>query len=203
MADATLRASFPVVGGGRQLVAPDNRAVDASAFPALYDEHVDFVHRSVRRLGVHPSAVEDAVQEVFLVAYRRLGEFRNASSFRTWLYGIVLNVVRLHRRTTVRAGLHGVIDRAAGAEAEHVAEAGSRRPDAAAETADAWRMLQRVLDELDDDKREVFVLATLEQLSVPEIADILGLKLNTAYSRLRLARAAFDDAVARLNEEEQ
>ena len=59
------------------------------------------------------------------------------------------------------------------------------------------QIVRRLLDAMDDDKREMLVLAEIDELPVPEIAEILGLKLNTAYSRLRLARRAFDDAVAR------
>jgi RNA polymerase sigma-70 factor, ECF subfamily len=172
--------------------------MDAATFAELYDDHVTFVHRGVRRLGVHDASVEDVVQEVFLTAYRRFASFREESSLKTWLFGIVIRVVRLHRRTAFRAGLHGVIDRTAGAETERVADTKNAQPDDAAETKDAWRMLMRVLDQLDEDKREIFVLAELEELPIPEIAELLGLKLNTAYSRLRLARAAFETALTGL-----
>lgn len=172
--------------------------MDAAEFAVLYDDNVAFIHRAVRRLGIHEPALEDVVQEVFLTAFRRYPTFRRQSSLRTWLYGIAIHVVRLHRRTTVRAGLHGIIDASAGDESERVADASTARPDVVAETRDAWRTLMRLLDELDDDKREIFVLAELEELPVPEIADLLGLKLNTAYSRLRLARGAFEAALGRL-----
>jgi RNA polymerase sigma-70 factor (ECF subfamily) len=184
--------------------APDGEASRAGAgadldFVAVYDEHAAFVHRGVRRQGVDEGAVDDVVQEVFLVVHKRLHEFRQASSMRTWIYGILLRVVRNHRRTAVRANLHGVIDATAPSETTRVADCVTRRPDAAAEKADAWRVLMRVLEGLGEDKREIFVLAELEQIPVPEIAEILGIKLNTAYSRLRLARAAFETAVANMN----
>lgn len=175
---------------------PDTPAVmESAAFAELYDQNVSYVHRVVRRLGVHEASVEDVVQEVFLTAYRRFVSFREESQLRTWLFGVVIRVVRLHRRTTVRAGLHGVIDRTAHAETERIADTTTSQPDDVAETRDAWRLLQRVLDQLDEDKREIFVLAELEELPVPEIAELLGLKLNTAYSRLRLARASFESAL--------
>lgn len=169
---------------------------DAPNFERLYDAHVGFVARSARRLGVADALLEDVVQEIFLVAFRRLPEFQGHSSMSTWLYGIALRVVRLHRRTNERANLHGAIDRGASSP-ENAADPPARRPDAAAETADAYRLLLKVLDTLDDDKREIFVLAELEQLPIPRVAELLGLKLNTAYSRLRLARAAFETALKR------
>jgi RNA polymerase sigma-70 factor (ECF subfamily) len=171
---------------------------ECAAFASFYDDNVDFVHRGARRLGIEHDAVEDVVQEVFLVAHRRRSDFRGDASVKTWLYGILINVSRLHRRTAVRSALHGVIDRAAPeGDTARVADARGRRPDALAEAAEAYRILLQVLDQLDDDKREVFVLAELEQLTIPEIADIVGIKVNTAYSRLRLARAAFQDLLAR------
>lgn len=194
MDSAALRPSVRPAPAPSVAVADAPAVMDAAAFAALYDENVAFVHRGVRRLGVNEGAVEDVVQEVFLTAYRRHGSFREESALRTWLFGIVIRVVRLHRRTAFRAGLHGVIDHGAGAES--VADTKTSRPDEAAETKDAWRTLLRVLDQLDEDKREIFVLAELEELPIPAIAELLGLKLNTAYSRLRLARAAFETALA-------
>lgn len=171
---------------------------EPAAFASFHDAHVDFMHRGARRLGVEADAVEDVVQEVFLVAHRRRDDFRGQASVKTWLYGILINVTRLHRRTGARSALHGVIDRAVPVtDTDRVPDERARRPDALAETAQAYRMLLDVLDQLDEEKREIFVLAELEQLSVPEIADIVGIKLNTAYSRLRLARAAFQDVLAR------
>ncbi len=173
-----------------------------ASFEAIYDDHVAFIHRATRRLGVHDDAIEDVVQEVFLVVHRRLAEFRHASSLRTWIYGILVRVVRFHQRTRVRAGLHGILDASAPPSVENVADSSARRPDAAVETADAWRFLQTLLDRLGEQQREVFVLAELEQWSVPEIAEALGLKVNTAYSRLRLARASFEAAIARSGEQQ-
>jgi RNA polymerase sigma-70 factor (ECF subfamily) len=168
---------------------------DVESFERLYDGHAAFVARAVRRLGVNDAQIEDVVQEVFLVAFRRLDDFEGRSPITTWLYGIALRVARLQRRTSRRADLHGAIDRGAAAETEKAADAAALRPDAAAETADAYRLLLRLLGELDDDKREIFVLVELEQMPMPEVADLLGLKLNTAYSRLRLAREAFAKAL--------
>lgn len=168
-------------------------------FGALYDASVAFVHRSARRLGVPEASVEDVVQEVFVVAFRRRAEFRGESTVRTWLYGIVLRTVRHHRRTAVRAGLHGVLASSVPDHArEGVAAPAATRPDRATEARDAYRTVLAALDRLDDDKREVFVLAELEEMPIVEIATLYGLKPNTAYSRVRLARAAFEAALADL-----
>jgi RNA polymerase sigma-70 factor, ECF subfamily len=161
------------------------------AFERVYEETFDFVWRCARRLGADAASLDDVVQDVFVVVHRRLPEFEGRASLTTWVFGIVRRVVRDHRRTRARkgAGLHGadaarVPARAAG-PAEH------------AERAEAARVLNAVLEALTDERREVFVLAELEQMSAPEIAEALGENVNTVYSRLRAARADFDAAVGR------
>jgi RNA polymerase sigma-70 factor (ECF subfamily) len=163
----------------------------AVSFETLYDDYFPYVWRAALRLGVPLAHADDVVQEVFLVVYRKLGEFQGRSTLKTWLYGIALRVARAHRlRLRSPAGAE-VLD------AEQVRAPDAVRPDERAQNAEAARLVSALLEGLDDDQREVFVLAELEELTVPEIAEILGVKLNTVYSRLRLARAAFSDAVAR------
>ena len=70
-------------------------------------------------------------------------------------------------------------------------------PDASAARAQAVRIFHELLGTLDDEKREVFILADLEQLPVPQVAESLGVNVNTVYSRLRLAREALNLALAR------
>jgi RNA polymerase sigma-70 factor (ECF subfamily) len=160
-------------------------------FKRIYDEHLPFMWRAARHLGVAPSAIEDVLQEVFLVVHRRLREFEGRSSMRTWMYGILLHVVRNHRRSIRRRGAEPV------ASLDEIAVAKGGGPHEAAETAEAMRAVQALLEELDDLRREVFVLVELEELSVPEIAEMLGEKQNTIYGRLRVARRDFEAALKR------
>lgn len=160
-------------------------------FEALYDRYFPYVWRSVVRLGVPRAQADDVVQEVFIVVHRKLESFEGRSKLRTWLYGITFRVARAHRIRSRRQGEGQILD----AEQVHAPQAA--RPDERAENAEAARLVSVLLANLDDDQREVFVLAELEQLSAPEIAEALELKLNTVYSRLRLARAAFAEAAAR------
>jgi RNA polymerase sigma-70 factor, ECF subfamily len=173
--------------------APDAREASGTrpSFEALYDEHVDRLFRAMRRFGVAEASLEDAVQDVFVTAYRRLDSFEGKSSMATWLYGIALHVARNHRRHLRRHPEDAtsdttVLDGESGAD-----------PERSLEEAEAVRIMYRLLDELDDDKREVFVLAELEELPAPEIATSLGANINTVYARIRAARAAFDQAVSR------
>lgn len=160
------------------------------SFAEVYTAHFAFVWRSARRLGVQGGSVDDVVQDVFVIVHRRLGDFEGRSSLKTWLFGILLRVVRDHRRSLRRKSPGAQVD------ADLVAD-GATSPHECAAKAEAARTLHALLDELSDDKREVFVLADLEQLTAPEIADALGVPLNTVYSRLRGARQDFDAAVAR------
>lgn len=164
-------------------------------FESVYDEYARFVWRAMARLGVARDEVEDVVQEVFIIIHRRLGEFREESTLRTWVYGIAVHVARNYRRTGVRRHLRdadGDSDQAA-----RVPETPERAPDALLARAEAGDLILRLLAELDSDSREVFVLAELEEMTAVEIGEVLSLNPNTVASRLRLARRAFDQAVRR------
>jgi RNA polymerase sigma-70 factor (ECF subfamily) len=164
-------------------------------FGQVYRELFGFVWRSARGMGVSAAAVDDVVQEIFVVVHRRLRDFEARSSLRTWVSGIVLNVVRHHRRHIARKSP----PRVEGDAPLEPDQQMSPHPDPleGALLAENARKLQRLLDTLDDDKREVLVLAELEELSIPEIAEALGINVNTAYSRLRLARERFELALKR------
>jgi RNA polymerase sigma-70 factor (ECF subfamily) len=170
--------------------------VDAPApsFAELFDSYFAFVWRTARRLGIPESNLDDVVQETFLVAYRRRDDFEGRSSVKTWLYGIAFNVVRSHRRelgTKYPAALDP--ERAD----PSVLTDGADGPHESAAKRQAVRLVDMFLHDLNEDQRDVFVLAELEQLTAPEISGVLGVPLNTVYSRLRLARAEFAKAVTR------
>jgi RNA polymerase sigma-70 factor (ECF subfamily) len=159
---------------------------------AVFEQHLAFVWRSARRLGVQPAYLDDVVQEVFVVVHRRAAGFEGRSALRTWLFGITRRVVRDHfrgqrRKPAELVGQPVAVDTSV--------------PDAEAQLGarEAQALLHALLATLDDDKREVFVLSELEQMSMPEIAAALELNVNTAYARLRAARAAFEQALKRHN----
>jgi RNA polymerase sigma-70 factor (ECF subfamily) len=159
-------------------------------FDRLYDDHFEFVWRNLRRLGVPMSSLDDATQDVFVVALRRLSDFAHRSSSKTWLAGIAIRVAANYRRRLRRKGgleplTEAIQDCRPGPEI-HLAQ------------FEALRQLEAILATLDDDKREVFVLAELEGMTAPEIAEVANTNLNTVYSRLRAARIAFDESLQRL-----
>lgn len=151
----------------------------------LYREHFQFVWRSLRRLGVRESSVEDALQDVFLVAHRKLATFEGRSSHRVWLFAIAIRVAAEHRRRNGRL----LLDPDASLSTAH--------PDGTFELRQRAQLLDRLLATMSDDQRAVFVMSEIEQFSAPEIAEALGEKLNTVYSRLRLARERFERALSR------
>jgi RNA polymerase sigma-70 factor, ECF subfamily len=182
-------------------VTPRPRTVEpAGAGPRptlaqIYEDHFPFVWRSALRLGVPRANIDDIVQEIFIVVHQRLVDFEGRSSVRTWLFGIVANLVRAHRRGLLAKQPHALQPEVWADPELLVDPAGGPHERAAA--AEASRVVDQLLESLDDDKRDVLVLAELEQMSAPEIAAALSVPLNTVYSRLRLARQAFAQAAAR------
>jgi RNA polymerase sigma-70 factor (ECF subfamily) len=183
----------PVLASRRDVTPAACASGTWADFDALYREHFRFVWRVVRRLGLLGAGADDVVQEVFLVVHRRLPTFEQRSSAKTWLYGIVRRVVADHRRTLRRkSALTSGAPESADLDAMPSEAAG---PEASAEQAERVRLLHRLLAQLDDDKREVFVLAELEGLTIAEIAEALEANANTIASRLRAARRDFELAL--------
>ncbi|MGH1348581.1 MAG: RNA polymerase sigma factor [Nannocystales bacterium] len=160
--------------------AQELHTAPSDALSQIYREHAPFVWRSLRRLGVPPDALEDALQDVFVVAARRLEAFEGRSSMKTWLFGIAMRVQRSRRRSQARH------DRKLGALTH---ETGAPPTDAYARQ-DAQRVLTQMLQHLSEDKRAVFVLVELEGEAVVDVARALGANSNTIYTRLRAARKA-------------
>lgn len=163
----------------------------ADPFADIYEGHFHLVFRTLQRFGVPVSQLDDALQDVFLVVCRNLASFRGESSLKTWIIGITLRVATSYVRKLRRV-------------AEPLETAGElcdeRSPDPleSASRSEAVTALYAALGGLDVDKRAVFILAELEQLSVPEIAEIVGVNVNTAASRLRAARRQFEQMVQRM-----
>jgi RNA polymerase sigma-70 factor, ECF subfamily len=185
-----------VGAAGRKSAPVPGAAADVPDFDTLYDDYADFVWRNARRLGVAASALDDVMQDVFLVAHRRLGELSRPESLRAWMFGIVIRVVRDYRRRIKRKDPE---QRSASPllDPDQLADARAGNPQAEAEQNDAVRLLHAMLRELDDTKREVFVLAELEEMTELEISQALGENANTVHSRLRAAKKDFDQAVLR------
>jgi RNA polymerase sigma-70 factor (ECF subfamily) len=170
--------------------AVDPPAVAVPSFDEVYEQHAAFVWRVLRTFGVSDAQIEDAVQDVFVVVHRRLAEWEGRAAITTWLFAIARRVASHYRRAAGRAQRTEAID-----EAAPIVDAASTFEEASRNEAAA--LLVEVLAELDDAKRELLILVELEQIPIPDVAAHLGVPLNTAYSRLRLARKAFTAALAK------
>jgi RNA polymerase sigma-70 factor, ECF subfamily len=163
----------------------DDRVHDLGA---IYRAHHAFVWRTLYHFGLRGDEVGDSVQDVFLVVHRRLEDFDGRTPIRNWLYGIARRVASDARKRGQRRATHLRL------VPDPSSQADERRLH---EQASAARLVDRFLELLDDDKREVFVLAEVEGMTAPEIAEILGVNVNTIYARLRAARLRFQREVDR------
>lgn len=153
----------------------------------IFRSYAPFAWRALRRLGVPESDVEDVCQEVFVVVHRKLVDFEGRSSLKTWIYGICARTASDYRRS-------GRVRREVVTDAPPDAATDPSQHDVVA-LREARRTLDRILDQLDDDKRSVFVLYEIEELTMAEVAEALGCPLQTAYSRLHAARKIVEAGV--------
>lgn len=162
------------------------RAGDQRAWRDLYDVHAPRLFRFIGRLGVPRADAPDVLQETFVVAFRRLGDFQpDRSAFGTWLFGIALRVARNHQRASLRARLKVLA-------ASLIGRAPVPDPSQHAESSAAARELTWILQRMPQKQREVFILYEIEGFEGAQIARIVGCPEGTARSRLRLARAQFE-----------
>ena len=163
------------------------------SFPRVYQKYFDFVWTSARSLGVGPDAIDDVVQEAFIVINDRLHTLREPAALRSWIYGITRRVVSTHHRmqrsARITTGTRLIEPELTVAEWP--------TPEQLTEQSEQSKLLWSLLSTLDASRREVFVLAELEEMSAPEIATATNIPLNTVYSRLRVARKELEEALKR------
>jgi RNA polymerase sigma-70 factor (ECF subfamily) len=169
---------------------PPKLDADGEAFAALYRRHFGLVWSLTLHLGVPPAAREDVAQEVWLAIHRRLHSLRPDASSRAWVASIARNVALHHHRTDGRR------NRKHGALTIVTDICGSTHD------ADALASIEDALRDMDPGQREAFILIAVEELSGPEAAEVLGVPLNTVYSRLRLARARLARALTEIDDAE-
>ncbi len=164
-------------------VAPPKGGVDIGR---LFDEHAPFLLRVAQRLSGRGAHVEDAVQEVFLIAHRRREALAEHTDHRAWLYRTTVNVVQHHRRSIARR------IRLAGALAvEELGVESPDRPDEALGRSEQAELIRQCTMKLPIKQREVFVLYELESMEGTAIAELLEIPENTVWSRLHHARKGF------------
>jgi RNA polymerase sigma-70 factor (ECF subfamily) len=182
----------PAIGERSSGVQPSSRLPDIGprTIAGLVEVHYDFIWRSLRRMGLEGADADDAAQEVFVIASRRLDSIAFDKE-RAFLFAAALRVAALSRRTQKR--YQGRLDALVGDPVQ-----GPPSPEELVSRREARAELDAVLDTLDLELRAVFTLYELEELTVPEIAELMDVKEGTIASRLRRAREQFRDAVKRL-----
>jgi RNA polymerase sigma-70 factor (ECF subfamily) len=154
---------------------------DGQSFAEFVRAHGDAVWRCLHALGIPSSAIEDAAQDVFLVAFRQWSTYEERGVARSWLFAIGRRVAANHRR----ARHHDACDE------QELAAADLDVEDALA-CREARALVDAFLQQLGEERRLVFFLSDVEGWSAPEVALALEINLNTVYSRLRRARAQFE-----------
>lgn len=191
---ASRRTADEVVGAP----ATDGPAVSAAArsdvrLEAILRSQFDAVWRALRRFGVPENSTDDAAQEVFIIASRRLEEVTLGHE-RRFLFGVALRVAANVRRAQAVRRAHS----GDGVLLEVSSEVPT--PDILLDQKRMRELLDRILDRMSDELREAFVLHELEGFSAPEIAELCGIPVGTVASRLRRAREEFQLAATRFKD---
>ena len=160
-------------------------------FRAIFDTECGYVWKTLRRLGVQERDLEDLAHDVFVVVYKRLDTYDPTRPLKPWLFGISFRVASDYRRLA-RHRRERITEDAAETEDD------SPGADDRLESEQSRRLVLEGLESLDLDRRAVFVMHELDGHPIPAIAAALGIPVNTAYSRLRLAREQFAAAVKRI-----
>ena len=187
---SAIRAVSPPVSDEADLIARAAKG-ETPAFRVLYQRHRGDVARLVHRMLSGSPDVDDVVQEVFVQVFRSLKDFRGQSKFSTWVHRVAVNVVLMHRRAARSRPTY-----AAELPPEHTPDGNSVLPDEDADRRARVRIFAKLLDQLAEKKRTVFVLHELEGISPQEIATIVGAPVLTVRTRLFYARRELEALMA-------
>lgn len=171
---------------------------DLPAFEQMMRRHNRRLYRLARATLRDDAEAEDALQEAYLCAYRRMGQYRGEAAVSTWLSRLVLNecLGRL-RRSARRDNIMPMRFSSDEAELDTMHADDMERPERAALRAEMRALLERKLDELPQAFRTVFVLRCVEELSVEETAACLGVPEATVRTRHFRARSLLRESLAR------
>jgi RNA polymerase sigma-70 factor (ECF subfamily) len=163
---------------------------EARAYEELVEGYSDMVYRVCYRILQNPQDAEDAMQEVFLTVYRKIGDFRGGSTFSTWLYKISTNTALGMIRTRNRKYAQDISVDSMSEEDAEVAEAWTAVPDDFVDRIESEEIISRALEKLSPNLSAALVLHELEGLSIAETAEALGISVSASKVRIHRARQA-------------
>jgi RNA polymerase sigma-70 factor (ECF subfamily) len=167
------------------------RSEDSGRLRGIIDLHYDFVWRTIRNFGVDEADAEDAAQRVLCVLARRIADIPPGAEV-SFLFSTATRVASDTRRASRR---RPVVPLASVEELVAIAPSAEELVD----ERRAREVLHRVLDSMPIDLRSVFVLFELEEMTVAQVASVVGIPTGTVSSRLRRARESFQNIVRRLH----
>jgi RNA polymerase sigma-70 factor (ECF subfamily) len=171
------------VGAALDIVDDGAESPRRADFTLMFREHACYVWSTLRRLGVRTRDLEDLVHDVFLVVHRHLDAFDARRPVRPWLFGIAFRVASGYRR----------LGRTQNELVSDAIDASSDLPSAddLMQAKQEHALVVAALGLMDLERRAIIVMHDFDGHPMPEIARVLEIPVNTAYSRLRLARAQF------------
>jgi RNA polymerase sigma-70 factor (ECF subfamily) len=153
-----------------------------------FQKELDYIYRTLRRLGTSATEVEDLAQDVFLALRRAWPQYDTTRPLRPYLFGIAFRIASAHHRKSRREVAFGVVD---------VDDTGPS-PDDVLQSRQARALVLAALERIPLPRRAVLVMRDIDDVPIDAVASVLGIPLFTAYSRLRKARRELEAAVRRL-----
>lgn len=172
------------------MIGLSNEESRRARFDQLFEAEFAYMWRSLARLGVPPRDLEDVTHDAFMEVYRRLDSYDPSRPMRPWLFAFAFRIASDYRRLA----RHRV--EVMGADVER--EDGTPSADELLQAKETRALVERAVMKIAEDRRAVFILHDLDEVPIPEVARVLDLPVNTTYSRLRLAREEFREAIRRL-----
>jgi RNA polymerase sigma-70 factor, ECF subfamily len=168
------------------------RQGDSTAFRAMIRRHDKYLYRVARSVLQNDEEAEDAIQETFIRAYTALADFRGDASLRTWLTRIALNEAarrRKRQRSTVDLdALQAAQERNSRSPHARSLTAQDSDPEKAAARSQIRKLLEKAIDDLPAAFRTIFIMRDVEDISIKDAAELLGLREETVKTRLHRAR---------------
>lgn len=192
--EAWLSAAAVVAGDAPARERPAAPPRDEAGLARIYTEHAGGIRRFLHGLLGCPVAADDATQETFARAFRRLDTLREGERVAPWLFGIARNVSLEARKARRRSGQHLVREGDDEAEREDLS---TPSPEAALIGREAARVVERALGRLSEDRRAALLLRLDHDLAYDDIAAMLGWSLSKAKVEVHRARAVLREELAK------